>query len=51
MEPGKVTLSVHRTQVAGVTARLLSELTVLDLAIENPPLERVIDQVYTEGLV
>jgi ABC-type uncharacterized transport system ATPase subunit len=49
-EQGKVTLRVHREQVAALTARLLAELTVIDLAIENPPLERVIDQVYTEGL-
>lgn len=50
-EQGKVTLRVHREQVAAVTARLLAEFAVIDLAVENPPLERVIDQVYTEGLV
>jgi ABC-type uncharacterized transport system ATPase subunit len=49
-EQGKVTLRVHREQVAAVTARLLAELTVIDLAVENPPLERVIDQVYTGGI-
>jgi ABC-2 type transport system ATP-binding protein len=49
-EQGKAILRVKREQVAPVTARLLAELTVTDLAIENPPLERVIDQVYAEGL-
>ncbi|GHO89267.1 ABC transporter ATP-binding protein [Dictyobacter formicarum] len=42
-------LSVQREQVPGVTARLLAELAVTDLAVEEPPLERVIDQVYREG--
>ncbi|GHO49286.1 ABC transporter ATP-binding protein [Ktedonospora formicarum] len=49
-EPNKVALRVKRSQVAEVTTRLLTELTVIDLAIENPPLERVIDQVYTEEM-
>jgi ABC-2 type transport system ATP-binding protein len=49
-EQGKAILRVKREQVAPVTARLLAELTVTDLAIENPPLERVIDQIYAEGL-
>jgi ABC-2 type transport system ATP-binding protein len=50
-EQGKVALRVHRKQVAAVTARLLTELTVVDLVVENPSLERVIDQVYAEGIV
>lgn len=50
IEPGKATLRVKRSQVATATARLLTELKVIDLAVENPPLERVIDQVYTEGI-
>ncbi|HLG77813.1 MAG TPA: ATP-binding cassette domain-containing protein [Ktedonobacteraceae bacterium] len=48
-EQGKVVLRVHRERIAAVTARLLNEFTVVDLVVENPPLERVIDQVYTEG--
>jgi ABC-2 type transport system ATP-binding protein len=50
-ERGKVALRVHRKQIAAVTARLLTELTVVDLVVENPSLERVIDQVYAEGIV
>jgi ABC-2 type transport system ATP-binding protein len=49
-EQSKVALRVKRSQVAEVTARLLTELTVIDLVVENPSLERVIDQVYAEGI-
>jgi ABC-2 type transport system ATP-binding protein len=49
-EHGKVALRVHREQVAAVTARLLADLMVADLVIENPPLESVIDQAYREGI-
>jgi ABC-2 type transport system ATP-binding protein len=49
-EPNRVALRVKRSQVAEVTARLLTEFTVIDLVVENPPLERVIDQVYVEGM-
>lgn len=49
-ENGKVSLRVHREQIAATTARLLAELTVADLSVEDPPLESVIDQVYREGI-
>lgn len=49
-EQGKVVLRVKRSQVAEITARLLTEFTVIDLVVENPPLERVIDQIYAEGM-
>ncbi|GCE07076.1 ABC transporter ATP-binding protein [Dictyobacter aurantiacus] len=42
-------LSVRRELVPTMTARLLSELAVTDLAVEEPPLEQVIGQVYQEG--
>lgn len=50
-EPGKATLCVQREQVATVSARLLSELPVVDLAIGGIPLEQVIDQIYQEGRI
>jgi ABC-2 type transport system ATP-binding protein len=50
-EGGHVSLRVPRNQVPAVTARLLAELPVADLAVEEPPLETVIDQVYREGIV
>ena len=33
-----------------MTGRLLSELTVTDLTVEDPPIEEVIDRVFTEGV-
>lgn len=50
VEDGKASLRVHRAQVSGVTTRLLAELPVSDLAIEEPPLESVIDRIYREGI-
>jgi ABC-2 type transport system ATP-binding protein len=48
---GRVTLRVGREDVAGITAHLLDSLPVVDLSIENPPIEAVIDQIYQEGSV
>lgn len=48
-QEGKVSLRVHKERVSTTTARLLAELPVADLAVENPPLESVIDQVYRGG--
>lgn len=50
-EDNKVSLRVRREEVPAVTAGLLAELPVADLAVEEPPLESVIDQVYREGVV
>jgi ABC-2 type transport system ATP-binding protein len=47
---GQWVLRVPRDEVAGTTARLLQALDVVDLAIEEPPLEKVIDQAYRGGL-
>jgi ABC-type uncharacterized transport system ATPase subunit len=49
-EGGKVSLRVPRDDVPGVTARLLAELPVADLAVEEAPLESVIDRAYREGV-
>jgi len=48
-EGSKVALRVHREQVPAVTARVLADLPVADLSVEDPPLESVIDQVYRKG--
>ncbi len=44
-----LTLRVDRGKTSAITAELLSQLPVVDLSIENPPLEAVIDQIYQEG--
>jgi len=45
-EEGRVTLRVPKADTAAVTGRLLSDLSVLDLTIEDPPIEDVIEQVF-----
>jgi len=50
-ENGHYALRVPRDQVAPVTARILQELPVADLSVEDPPIEAVIDQIYKEGHV
>jgi ABC-2 type transport system ATP-binding protein len=45
----KVKLRVDKDQAAAVTSRLLADLAVLDLTIEDPPIEDVIRQVFANG--
>lgn len=47
---GTWVLRVPRDEVARTTARLLTDLAVADLAVEEPPLEVVIDRAYREGV-
>ena len=48
-ENGRLTLRVARADAPALTAHLLASLPVADLAVEDPPIEAVIDQVYQEG--
>ena len=50
-ENGRFTLRVPRTETPAITAHLLNTLPVVDLAVEDPPIEAVIDQIYQEGTV
>ena len=43
-------LRVKKADVAGVTAKLLNEISLADITVEDPPIEAVIDQVYREGV-
>ena len=45
---GEMQLQVRtdKAAAAAVTARMLAELPVADLSVEDPPLEFVIDQVF-----
>lgn len=45
--PYRVVLEVARESVSTVAAQMLNEATVTDLSIEEPPLEDVIDRVFT----
>ncbi len=50
-EDGRVTLRVPKAKTASVTERLLADLPVIDLLVEDPPIEEVIDQVFTQEAV
>jgi ABC-2 type transport system ATP-binding protein len=43
-----VTLRVPKSETSGVTARLLTEERVLDLNVEDPPIEDVIELVFAQ---
>jgi ABC-2 type transport system ATP-binding protein len=45
----QVTLRVPKAEAAAVTARLLAELPVVDLSVSDPPIDEVIDTVFTSG--
>lgn len=45
---GKHLLQVPADEVAAITARLLSDLPVQDLTIEDPPVEDVIERAFNE---
>ncbi len=46
-EGARVTLRVPKLETARVTSRLLADHPVLDLSVEDPPIEEVIDRVFT----
>jgi ABC-2 type transport system ATP-binding protein len=46
---GKQLLEVPAADVAAITARLLSELPVHDLTIEDPPIEDIIEHAFNEA--
>ena len=45
-EGNRVTLRVPKTKTAEVTGKLLANLSVTDLTIQDPPIEEVIEQVF-----
>jgi ABC-2 type transport system ATP-binding protein len=45
---GKQLIQVRADEVAAITARLLSDLPVQDLTIEDPPIEDVIERAFHE---
>ena len=48
-EDGRTTLRVPKAETARVTGRLLAELPVIDLTVEDPPIEEVIERVFAQG--
>jgi ABC-2 type transport system ATP-binding protein len=45
----RATLRVPKAEAAAVTARLLAELPVVDLSVSDPPIDEVIDTVFSSG--
>jgi ABC-2 type transport system ATP-binding protein len=48
-EDGRVLLRVPKADTSRITARLLADLPVLDLTVEEPPIEDVIERVFAQG--
>ena len=47
-DDGRLMLRVPKADTAKVAGRLLAELPVSDLTIEDPPIEEVIEQVFAQ---
>jgi ABC-2 type transport system ATP-binding protein len=47
-EDDHYTLRVPKTETARITERLLADLPVIDLLIEDPPIEEVIERVFAQ---
>ncbi len=50
-ENGKITLRVPKAETSRVTARLLNDVAVSDLTVEDPPIEDVIETVFAQEAV
>ena len=48
---GRISLKVPRAETSGTVARVLAEFPVLDLTVQDPPIEEVIDQLFQGGAV
>ena len=48
---GLATLRVPKAETARVTERLLADLPVIDLTVEDPPIEEVIERVFAQEVV
>ncbi len=49
LEPPKVRYRIARTEVADVLSRVLSTRQVVDVVVEDPPLEEVIASVFSQA--
>ncbi len=49
-EGSKYTIRVKKEEIISIMTYLMNQVHVLDLTIEDPSIEAVIDQVYREGL-
>ncbi len=49
-EDGHYTLRVPKMETARITGRLLADLPVIDLLVEDPPIEEVIERVFAQEM-
>jgi ABC-2 type transport system ATP-binding protein len=49
-DAGRYTLRVPQAETARLTERLLADLPVIDLLVEEPPLEEVIERVFAQEI-
>ena len=47
----RVTLRVPKAETSRATARLLTDLSIVDLTVEDPPIDDVIEKVFSSQLV
>jgi ABC-2 type transport system ATP-binding protein len=47
-EDGRITLRVLKSETARITERILADLPVADLLVEDPPIEEVIESVFAQ---
>jgi ABC-2 type transport system ATP-binding protein len=45
---GRVKLRVRKQETAAITGRLLADLPIVDLTVEDPPIEEVIEKVFAQ---
>lgn len=48
-EDDRIAWRTSREDAPSITAHLLKNVSLADLTVEDPPIEAVIDQIYTEG--
>jgi ABC-2 type transport system ATP-binding protein len=48
-EDGRMALRVPKAETARVTGEILARLPVIDLTVEDPPIEEVIERVFAQG--
>ena len=46
---GRITLRVAKAETARITGAILAQVTVSDLTVMDPPIDEVIDRVFTDG--
>ncbi|TAK11757.1 MAG: ATP-binding cassette domain-containing protein [Anaerolineae bacterium] len=47
-EPNRVTLRVSKAETPHVTAKMLADMPITDLTVEDPPIEEVIEHVFEQ---